>query len=105
MKAGTYYYNVLKQMVIDINADNDCANLRRPVIQGGIFEYCDQGFNSINIPASVITEFVGIAGFDANYYLIPNTNVPKTLNFSLSRILISNNDYPDISKSEARMWF
>jgi hypothetical protein len=108
MKQGDPFYNSVAQLVTDINAAYDCAGLRRPVIQGTIFENCDSGVNTVPIPSNIITSFQNDAGFDASYYM--NGSIPKTINFSQSRINYTiQNQYtvncPDITKIEARMWF
>lgn len=109
LKPGTSYYQAMKQIVTDINAAYDCAGLRRPVIQGTIFEYITTSVNSVPIPADIINEFRTTPGFDNTYYLDFFGN-PKTINFNRDRIIkqpIADPwpNTPSISRIEAKMWF
>lgn len=107
MDSNSTYYNSMKQLIIDINASYDCAGLRRPVIQGGIFENCDQSVSNVVIPEFIINEFRNDPGFDNSYYLNLDGSI-KQVYFNLNRINFSsgwNTSCPDITKIEARMWF
>jgi len=106
MQPGSTYYTSLRQFVIDVNAAYDCAGLRRPVIQGGIFEFIDDGVDGVRIPADVINAFRTESGFEAGYYLDGSGN-PKNLNFKKSRMLAGSSwtDCPKIIRIETKMWF
>jgi len=110
MKPGTLFYQSMKQIVIDINAAYDCNGLKRPVIQGTIFENIDAGVDQVPIPAEIITAYKTEPGFESSYYLDALGNPKTNLFFHLTRI--RNNifgsglsDCPDITRIEARMWF
>jgi hypothetical protein len=108
MDSNSSYYFAMKQMIIDLNNAYDCAQLRRPVIQGGIFEFCDQSVSYVSIPESVINEFRNDPDFDNSYYLNLN-GTPKKIKFTVNRINFVNggnlSNCPDITRIEARMWF
>jgi Secretion system C-terminal sorting domain len=108
MRTGSDLEIGIKQLIVDVNASFDCANLVRPIIQGSIFEFCGKGVEIVTIPKEVIVSFIGTTGFDKNYYLDAQNN-PKDLKFNLIRINhlpnSSLSNCPDISKIEARMWF
>lgn len=108
MDSNSSYYFAMKQMILDVNSAYDCAALRRPVIQGGIFEFCDQSVSYVSIPETVINEFKSDPGFDYSYYLNSN-GTPRNLKFSMNRINFINggslSTCPDITRIEARMWF
>lgn len=107
MDSNSSYYNAMRQIVVDINAAYDCAGLRRPVIQGGIFENCDQSVSNVMIPEYVINEFRNDPNFENAYYLNAD-GTAKQLFFNSNRInFISgwNTTCPDITRIEAKMWF
>lgn len=104
MKKSSRYYEKMEQLIFDINKSYDCAGLRRPVVQGAIYENIDASVNEIEIPSKVINAFRFENGFDNNYYLDPYGN-PKNINFKFNNIKFNNNSCPDITKIEAKMWF
>lgn len=107
MKPGSPYFNAMEQMVLDINSTYDCAGIRRPVIQGGIFEDCNVGNASVSIPCEVIDVFRTDPDFDINYYLNGDGSC-KSIFFTKTRINHNTGSWPncpDITKIEAKMWF
>lgn len=109
LQPGTPFYQGMKQIVIDINAAYDCAGLRRPVIQGTIFENIDDAVSGVPIPADVINAFKTTVGFDNAYYL-DGSGLPKVINFNPSRLRkiptsVPWPNSPDITRIESKMWF
>ncbi len=107
---GLDFYNAAKQFIIDINAVYDCAGIRRPVVQGCIFEaYPDHG--TFPIPADVICAFKNQLLQSGNtYYFDQNGNCRTDLNFNITNIVLGPafgtlKNCPDITRIEAKMWF
>lgn len=110
LKPGTAFYQGMQQVVTDINAAYDCRGLKRPVIQGTIFEHVANGVAQIPIPPAIIMAYSKEPGFEKKYYLDAQGNARTGLHFSLERIRnrkrkLPLSDCPDITRIEARMWF
>ncbi|MEO1261753.1 MAG: hypothetical protein AAFZ15_23315 [Bacteroidota bacterium] len=57
MKAQSNYWKYLEMLVRDINEAFDCAGLRRPIIQAGLWETMHPSVCQVAIPACVIDFF------------------------------------------------
>ena len=122
----------IRQTVCDINAAFDCDSLRRPIIQGCMYEHVDgpiytldtvyvpdtmivvdtstAGIDYVRIPEAVIEAFrndPAITGDTVlrNYYFYPNNRPNDTLFFHFFNIVIPGTETPDVTRIEGRMWF
>jgi len=100
----------MQQMLTDINKAYDCAGLRRPIVQGSIFENCDSITANIKIPSSVILAFKDHIPASLRSIYLDNNNNPKLVYFRKYKIVHGpNNSWysncPNITKIEAKMWF
>jgi len=104
---GNPYYNSARQLVCDINAAYDCAGLRRPIIQAGIFEGAAEGVNQVPIPEQVIEVFIqDMSTSEKMYYLDGLGRVKSDLKFKHSRMFENLSDgIVDLTKMETQLWF
>ena len=100
---GGAYFEASKQLICDINAAYDCAGLRRPIIQAGIFEGVGD-VNNITIPSEVISAFIDeMTQEERDYYLDANGKPKENLEFNRTR-MFTGNEY-DIRNMETKLWF
>ncbi len=112
---GIYFNSDINTIFSRVTNAYDCAGLRRPIIQAGIYEYITTDVNNVAIPTDVISAFANELGStynsEFNYYFTPSYNgqmVPKQgLTFNFNRISYN----PGIGNCpaayryiEARMW-
>lgn len=113
LKDGTALWKSMKSIPVDINAAYDLANLRRPVIQAGIYEHIPVT-SSGAYPNFPIPQWV-VDTFEANDAEFPQySNFYNSLsgppNFDRSNIAGNGGsgevatDRWDVTKIEARMW-
>lgn len=110
------YLESTRQTVCDINAAFDCAGVRRPVIQGTIYEHVDgpdiTSIQYVAIPPEVIAAFADDRAFAnnptlySNYFsgAVPRTDKMFNYNNVLGVPAISDINPPDVTRVEARMW-
>ena len=125
------YWDYQQQLARDINQAFDCAGLRRPIIQGGIWETLTPAVCQVPIPECVINhfktnypdEFTGLnAGNDAYYQPGISFNyknmcfkegwfddcggecTANTWEYPTGEAC-RNACHPDISKLETKMWY
>ncbi|MCB0598695.1 MAG: T9SS type A sorting domain-containing protein [Lewinellaceae bacterium] len=101
-----------RQLVCDINAAYDCANLRRPIIQAGIFESIS-AFSEFDGLIRIPPDVIALA--DAYNLFTPEERLdyftgdtPRDdLTFERDEIIRDTDDTGniDIRKIEARLWF
>lgn len=99
------YYVAVRQLVCDVNKSYDCAGIRRPYIQAGIFEGCTNNVEQVTIPAEYFQPGF-LNGYFWNEFTTADLPVPPstTRKFRHSKIVGPDGDV-DISQVEARMWF
>lgn len=101
-----------KQLIVDINAAYDCAGLRRPIVQAGIFESVGEGVNRLYISAEVIEffrrEIEQLPAHQRSRYL--NSDGSPKQGVKYDRILMLQDTVPpvqpqiDINRIEAKLW-
>ena len=101
-----------KQLIVDINAAYDCAGLRRPIVQAGIFESVGEGVNRLYISAEVIEffreEIEQLPAHRRSRYL--NSDGSPKQNVKYDRMLMLQDTVPpvkpqmDIKRIEAKLW-
>lgn len=103
-KEGTNYFRAIKQLICDVNAAYDCAGLRRPIIQAGIFEGVGEDVKYVTIPPEVINSFKSeMTPEEKGLYLDESGNPRTGLRFNYERMFIDG-EY-DIRSMETRLWF
>lgn len=107
----------IRQTVCDINAAYDCAGVRRPIIQGTIYEHVDgptiTSIEQVPIPPAVIAAFTDDRAFKGNttlrdnYFSGDSARTDKMFNHNNVVGVPSINpaiNPPDVTLIEARMW-
>ena len=82
---GTNFWEDIEQIVKDINRAYDCAGLRRPIIQGGIWEVMNGNICQVQIPGCIIQHF---RSAEPNEFLDPSIDslYQSGIGFHYSRI-------------------
>ena len=98
----TGFWQALHQIPRDINKAYDCAGLRRPILQAGIFEWIDDSVDGIQIPQYVLNAFMDDPGFDPSMTHFDFSEI----NFQVGdRLFDGDYNIPDITRIQAKMWF
>lgn len=101
-----------KQLIVDINAAYDCAGLRRPIVQAGIFESVGKGIEKQLISPRVIEllreEIEQLPADQQSRYLhhdgSPKEGVKYDRMLMLQDTILPVKPQMDISRIEARLW-
>jgi Secretion system C-terminal sorting domain len=102
---GQEFHTLNKTLVTDINRAYDNANLRRPIIQAGIFEGVTDLVNSVEIYDDIVNEFLPyMTPTEIALYKTNNISTPKR-KFNNENMWVSFSDNNlDIRKIELQMW-
>jgi hypothetical protein len=102
---GKNYYEAMKRIVCYINAAYDCAGLRRPIVQAGIYEGVEKEVNQIRMnPDWIVIGKTFIPEDQLHYYFNLDGSPKENLFFDRSR-MFSHDGHYDITKVETVLWF